>query len=241
MNTLLHSWSMQDANFDSHFSHSHSYGTSSLEHDACFDDHHDMSTLETAGLARETKRRGTRQAMPPTPCMIPYPTTRPQGASKSTLSTTKASTSQTVMSESSIAKPSPIKLTEDIIDQTMKVAMKLVTRELFGEQAMSNDKTEKKDMLTQVIWDSVPHCFGPNKCTVQELKGFWNGHLTGKLTNTMTLDGPINHLGPSFQGYVQWAHLAALQDYILSPSPPTPRQIGPFITSLILHPLGPSS
>ncbi|KAG1840199.1 hypothetical protein DFJ58DRAFT_733008 [Suillus subalutaceus] len=40
--------------------------------------------------------------------------------------------------------------------------MKLVTHELFGEQAMSNDKTAKKDMLTQVIWDSVPRCFGPN-------------------------------------------------------------------------------
>ncbi|KAG2044582.1 hypothetical protein BDR03DRAFT_977422 [Suillus americanus] len=162
MNTSLHGWSMQDTNFDGHFSHSHSYGTSSLEHDTGFDDHRDMSTLEMASLARETKRRGTRQAMPPTPRMIPYPTTRPQGASKSTLSTAKASTSQTVMSESLIAKSSPMKLTEDIINQTMKAAMKLVTHELFGEQAMSNDKTAKKDMLTQVIWDSIPHCFGPN-------------------------------------------------------------------------------
>ncbi|KAG1848758.1 hypothetical protein DFJ58DRAFT_842855 [Suillus subalutaceus] len=174
MSASMHSWSMQDTNFDGRFSH----GTSSLEDDASFDDHHDTSASEatliqrgeiphtnvmhTAGPARETKRRGSRRAMPPTPRMIPYPTTRPQGASGSILSTAEASTSQTVMSESSIAKPSPIKLTEDIIVQTVKTAMKLVTRELFGEQAMSNYKAAKKDMLTWVIWDSVPCCFGPN-------------------------------------------------------------------------------
>jgi hypothetical protein len=61
-----------------------------------------------------------------------------------------------------MAKPSPIKLSDDIIDQTVKTAMRLVTRELFGENAMSTDKTAKKNMLTQVIWDSVPCCFGPN-------------------------------------------------------------------------------
>jgi hypothetical protein len=66
------------------------------------------------------------------------------------------------MSELLMAKPSPIKLSDDIIDQMVKMAMRLVTHELFGENAMSTDKTAKKNMLTQVIWDSVPCCFGPN-------------------------------------------------------------------------------
>ncbi|KAG1811317.1 hypothetical protein DFJ58DRAFT_740248 [Suillus subalutaceus] len=42
MSTSLHSWSMQDTNFNGCFSH----GTSSLEDDAGFDNHCDTSTSE---------------------------------------------------------------------------------------------------------------------------------------------------------------------------------------------------
>ncbi|KAG1858448.1 hypothetical protein DFJ58DRAFT_876727 [Suillus subalutaceus] len=146
MSASMHSWSMQDTNFNGRFSH----GTSSLEDDAGFNDHRDTSASEATLIQRGE---------------IPHTNVMhgdKEGASGSILSTAEASTSQTVMSESSIAKPSPIKLTEDIIVQTVKTAMKLVTHELFGEQVMSNDKTAKKDMLTRVIWDLVPRCFGPN-------------------------------------------------------------------------------
>ncbi|KAG1802615.1 uncharacterized protein HD556DRAFT_1437682 [Suillus plorans] len=120
--------------------------------------------MHTAGPAREPKRRGQRRTMPPTPRLIPYPTTRPQGASESApTASASASTSQPMMS----SMPDLIQLTDNIIGQTMKTATQLVTRELFEEQAMATNKAAKKIMLNQVIRDSVPRCFGPNM-TFQE-------------------------------------------------------------------------
>ncbi|KAG2051296.1 hypothetical protein BDR06DRAFT_973828 [Suillus hirtellus] len=52
---------------------------------------------------------------------------------------------------------------DDIISQTMKMAMWLVMQELFEEQAMAINKVVKKIILNQVVWDSVPYCFGPNE------------------------------------------------------------------------------
>jgi hypothetical protein len=80
---------------------------------------------------------------------ISYP---PQGSQSFQDTTAGTSTSEVML----------IQLGEIPHTEVMKMAMRLVTRELFGENAMSTDKTAKKNMLTQVIWDSVPCCFGPN-------------------------------------------------------------------------------
>ncbi|KAG1867444.1 hypothetical protein C8R48DRAFT_771937 [Suillus tomentosus] len=62
--------------------------------------------------------------MPPTPHLIPYPATCPQGASESApTASASASTSQPTMSSTSDL----IQLTDDIIGQTMKMATRLVT------------------------------------------------------------------------------------------------------------------
>ncbi|KAG2093733.1 uncharacterized protein F5147DRAFT_657355 [Suillus discolor] len=115
--------------------------------------------MHTMGPPRDTTRR-TRRAMPPTPRMIPYPSTRLQGNSESLPSAVEDSTPQSVTS--STPQPTRIKLSDDIIGQSIKTAMQLVTRELFGEKAMAIDKAAKKIMLNKVIWDSVPRCFAPN-------------------------------------------------------------------------------
>ncbi|KAG1875321.1 hypothetical protein C8R48DRAFT_769325 [Suillus tomentosus] len=115
--------------------------------------------MHTMGPPRETTRRA-RHAMPPTPRMVPYPAIRPQGNTQSLPSAVEDSTSQSVTS--STPQPTRIKLSDDIIGQSMKTATHLVMRELFGEQAMAIDKAAKKIMLNKVIWDSVPRCFAPN-------------------------------------------------------------------------------
>ncbi|KAG1898799.1 uncharacterized protein F5891DRAFT_1187514 [Suillus fuscotomentosus] len=124
-----------------------------------------MDVMHTAGPAREPKQRGQQRAMPPTPHLIPYPATHPQGASESAptaSASASASTSQPMSSTSDL-----IQLTDNIIGQTMKMATRLVTRELFEEQAMAINKAAKKIMLNRVIRDSIPRCFGPNT-TFQE-------------------------------------------------------------------------
>ncbi|KAG2112351.1 uncharacterized protein F5147DRAFT_771414 [Suillus discolor] len=115
--------------------------------------------MHTMGPPRETMKRA-RRAMPPMPHMIPYPSTCPQGNSESLPSAVEDSTLQSVTL--SMPQPACIKLLDDIIGQSMKMATQLVTHELFGEKAMAVDKAAKKIMLNKVIWDSVPHCFAPN-------------------------------------------------------------------------------
>ncbi|KAG1884817.1 uncharacterized protein F5891DRAFT_1202465 [Suillus fuscotomentosus] len=127
--------------------------------------------MHTAGPAREPKRQGQQRAMPPTPRLIPYPATRPQGASESA-PTASASVSASASASASTSQPMSstsdlIQLTDDIIGQTMKTATRLVMHELFEEQAMAINKAAKKIMLNRVIRDSVPRCFGPN-ATFQE-------------------------------------------------------------------------
>ncbi|KAG1784682.1 uncharacterized protein HD556DRAFT_1314857 [Suillus plorans] len=69
------------------------------------------------------------------------------------------------------------------INQTMKGAMKLVTRELFSLNAMTINKALKKAMLTMVIWDSLLQCFGPNTMVTN----FITSKRQGEVTNTFTM------------------------------------------------------
>ncbi|KAG1882078.1 hypothetical protein F4604DRAFT_1744978 [Suillus subluteus] len=110
--------------------------------------------MHTMGPATLPKKRDSRRPMPPTTRMAPYPATRPHGASVSEQPISESSTSST-------SQPL-IKLSKDVIEQTVKAAMKLVTRELFSENAMTIGKASKKAILTQVIRDAVPRCVGPN-------------------------------------------------------------------------------
>ncbi|KAG2121047.1 uncharacterized protein F5147DRAFT_647392 [Suillus discolor] len=89
--------------------------------------------------------------------MAPYPTTRPQIPS-----TIESSMSQ-IATLSTYTDPTPTIIVPDAtINQTMKGAMKLVMHKLFSLNAMTVDKAPKKAMLTKVIQDSLPQCFGPN-------------------------------------------------------------------------------
>ncbi|KAG2075324.1 hypothetical protein BDR04DRAFT_1150117 [Suillus decipiens] len=82
----------------------------------------------------------------------PYPTTCPQGVSEQPVSEgLTLSTSQPL-----------IKLSKDVIDDTVKAAMKLIMCELFSNNMMTISKASKKVMLTKVIQDVVPRCFGTN-------------------------------------------------------------------------------
>lgn len=101
--------------------------------------------------------------MPATPRVAPYPPMRPQGISVAEPSTPEHLALQPTPSHSPAATVPPrITLSNDIIAQTIKSAMRLVTRELFGRGAMTIDKHAKKVMLCKVISDSVPRCFAPN-------------------------------------------------------------------------------
>ncbi|KAG1852724.1 hypothetical protein F4604DRAFT_1805219, partial [Suillus subluteus] len=108
--------------------------------------------MHTMGPATLPKKRDNRRPMPPTTRMEPYPTTRPQGVSDQPISeSSMSSTSQPL-----------IKLSKDVIKQTVKAAMKLIMRELFSENAMTIGKASKKAMLTKVIQDAVPRCSRPD-------------------------------------------------------------------------------
>jgi hypothetical protein len=87
--------------------------------------------------------------------VAPYPSTRPT----STAEASTASASQPTPTQSHTAR---IKLSDDVVAQSIKSAMRLVTREVFGRGAMAIDKNAKKAMLCKVITDCVPRCFAPN-------------------------------------------------------------------------------
>ncbi|KAG1885928.1 uncharacterized protein F5891DRAFT_1201295 [Suillus fuscotomentosus] len=153
--------------------------------------------MHTAGPARLAKRRGGQRLMPPTPRMAPYPTTRPQ--------TTESLTSQIAMS-STHADPTPttIIVPDPTIGQTMKGVMKLVTRKLFTLNVMTIDKAPKKAMLTKVIHDSLPQCFGPNT-TIQN---FITSKHQSKVANTLSVTcGKV----------VEFARMGAFHAYQLFP------------------------
>ncbi|KAG1899579.1 uncharacterized protein F5891DRAFT_980840 [Suillus fuscotomentosus] len=174
----LHSWSMQGANTDSHLSYGHSYNTSSLEHAGTdFDDDHppyssnpqfyDTESMEAPSQGasfnylshgsyhNQTAGPSYNTASMEAPSQGAYP---PQGSSRGTAAGTSA-TDATPIQQGEIPRT-------DVM-HTMKMAMQLVTRELFEEQAMAINKAAKKIMLNRVIQDSVPRCFGPN-ATFQE-------------------------------------------------------------------------
>ncbi|KAG1841107.1 hypothetical protein DFJ58DRAFT_732559 [Suillus subalutaceus] len=110
--------------------------------------------------------------MPPTTRMEPYPTTRPQDVSDQPVSeSSSSSTSQPL-----------IKLSKDVIKQTVKAAMKLVTHELFSENAMTIGKASKKAMLTKVIQDAVLRCFGPDVMFEDFILDKHHMHVSNALT-----------------------------------------------------------
>ncbi|KAG2047377.1 hypothetical protein BDR06DRAFT_1013940 [Suillus hirtellus] len=134
-------------------------GTSTSTSEMMLIQRDEIPPTNTMGPPRETTRQAQR-AMPPMPRMVPYPAIHPQGNIQSLPSAVEDSTSQSVTS--STPQPMHIKLSDDIIGQSMKTAMHLVMHKLFGEQAMAIDKAAKEIMLNKVIWDSVPCCFAPN-------------------------------------------------------------------------------
>jgi hypothetical protein len=55
-----------------------------------------------------------------------------------------------------------IRLTVEVIKQTMKSAKKLVARIVFSKHAMSCSTKRKKRLIDNVIQESVPNLFGPD-------------------------------------------------------------------------------
>ncbi|KAG1800909.1 uncharacterized protein HD556DRAFT_1304892 [Suillus plorans] len=141
----LYGWSMQDADFDSHFPHGQYHGA--------------LFSEGLQGSSFEPLPQGSSHNFPST---APLQGT---GTSMSALEMTLIQRVEDSTSQSatlSMPQPTRIKLSDDIIDQSMKMAMQLFTHELFGEKAMAVDKAAKKIMLIKVTWDLVPHCFAPN-------------------------------------------------------------------------------
>ncbi|KAG2102301.1 uncharacterized protein F5147DRAFT_776452 [Suillus discolor] len=119
--------------------------------------------MHTVGPARLAKKRGSQRPMPPTPWMAPYPTTRPQIPS-----TIESSTSQIATSSTYTDSIPTIIVPDATINQTMKGAMKLVTRKLFSLNAMT---------------ESLPQCFGPNTTVAN----FITSKRRGEVANTLSV------------------------------------------------------
>ncbi|KAG2074926.1 hypothetical protein BDR04DRAFT_1150738 [Suillus decipiens] len=160
--TLSQGTSFQDVPFHSFNSnlshHGYSYGTLSFEMPSqgpSFE-MHPQGPLKAPPLRHPLKAPPMRHPLkaPPFrhPLKKPYPTTRPQGVSEQPVSKGLIlSTSQPL-----------IKLSKDVIDDTVKAMMKLIMHELFSDNMMTIGKASKKVMLTKVIQDAVLRCFRPN-------------------------------------------------------------------------------
>ncbi|KAG1731540.1 hypothetical protein EDB19DRAFT_2041743 [Suillus lakei] len=111
--------------------------------------------VHTAGPTRTTITRTVRRAnLPATPYSAPR-----------TLADTTEEHEAPIDAEheaSSPSQPKVIRLTTDVIAQTIQAAKELVTRVIFSKHAMVYSGAQRKSIIDKVIEDSVPQFFKPN-------------------------------------------------------------------------------
>ncbi|KAG2032820.1 hypothetical protein BDR03DRAFT_985417 [Suillus americanus] len=96
-----------------------------------------------------------------------------------------------------------MKLSDVIIEQTVKMVMRLVMCKLFGVKAMMMNKTNKKIVLTQMIWDSVPRCFAPNTTFKDFITNKHHQDVMNALSVTCRKFADFSHNGMFNDGQVQ--------------------------------------
>jgi hypothetical protein len=122
-----------------------------------------LKYVQTAGPARTTTTRTIRRAnLPATPYLAPRTPAVAVEVQEPAVAERHETPSDSGAERSTPPPQNAIRLTPDVIKQTMKGAKVLVTRIVFSKHAMTCSRKRKNRLIDKVIRDSVPNLFGPN-------------------------------------------------------------------------------
>ncbi|KIK32877.1 hypothetical protein CY34DRAFT_18745 [Suillus luteus UH-Slu-Lm8-n1] len=114
--------------------------------------------VHTSGPARTTTTHAARRNTPPTPYLQP----RMSVAEAQPIPVAEQPSDPENKTSTLPPPQGTIRLTMEVIKQTMKSTKKLVTRIVFSKHAMSCSKKRKRRLIDNVIQESVPNLFGPD-------------------------------------------------------------------------------